>query len=57
MKLQKVVWFEGIKLDADHLQQAERYNQYYVNTRIHIINPHYWGFTDFQLDEAALAGG
>ncbi|MGE5795463.1 MAG: type VI secretion system baseplate subunit TssK [Ignavibacteria bacterium] len=57
MKLQKVVWFEGMKLDPHHFQQADRYNQYYVNTRINKINPNYWGFTDFQLDEAALAGG
>lgn len=57
MKLQKVVWFEGMKLDPHHFQQADRYNQYYVNTRINQINANYWGFMDFQIDEAALAGG
>ncbi|HVO72407.1 MAG TPA: type VI secretion system baseplate subunit TssK [Ignavibacteriaceae bacterium] len=57
MKLQKVVWFEGMKLDPHHFQQADRYNQYYINKRINGINPNYWGFGDFQIDEAALAGG
>jgi type VI secretion system protein ImpJ len=57
MKLQKVVWFEGMKLDPHHFQQADRYNQYYVNNRIKQINPNYWGFSEIQTDEAALAGG
>ncbi len=57
MKLQKVVWFEGMKLDPHHFQQVDRYNQYYINTRINTINPNYWGFIEVQIDEAALAGG
>jgi type VI secretion system protein ImpJ len=57
MKLQKVVWFEGMKLDPHHFQQADRYNHYYINKRINGINPNYWGFIEVQIDEAALAGG
>jgi len=57
MKMQRVVWFEGMKLDPHHFQQADRYNQYYINTRINLINSNYWGLKDFQTDNAALAGG
>jgi len=37
MKMQKVVWYEGMKLDPHHFQQADRYNQYYINSRISLI--------------------
>ena len=57
MKMQRVVWFEGMKLDPHHFQQADRYNQYYVDTRLSLINSNYWGFKEFQIDKAALAGG
>ncbi|RPI71299.1 MAG: type VI secretion system baseplate subunit TssK [Ignavibacteriales bacterium] len=57
MKYQKVVWYEGMKLDPHHFQQADRYNQYYINSRIGLLNPNYWGLNDFQVDAAALAGG
>jgi len=57
MKLQKVVWFEGMKLDPHHFQQADRYNQYYINTKLSFINPNNWGIKELQVDLAALAGG
>jgi type VI secretion system protein ImpJ len=57
MKMQRVVWFEGMKLDPHHFQQADRYNQYYVNTRINLMNSNYWGLKEIQIDNAALAGG
>lgn len=57
MKYQKVIWYEGMKLDPHHFQQADRYNQYYINSRINLINPNYWGLSDFRIDTAALAGG
>jgi len=57
MKMQKVVWYEGMKLDPHHFQQADRYNQYYINSRINLINSNYWGLKVFQFDLAALAGG
>lgn len=57
MKFQKVVWYEGMKLDPHHFQQADRYNQYYVNSRLGLINPNLWGLNEFQIDSAALAGG
>ncbi|MCX6151865.1 MAG: type VI secretion system baseplate subunit TssK [Ignavibacteriales bacterium] len=57
MKLQKVIWFEGMKLDPHHFQQADRYNQYYTNTKLGYLNPNYWGFKEIQIDLAALSGG
>jgi type VI secretion system protein ImpJ len=57
MKFQKVVWFEGMKLDPHHFQQADRFNQYYVNSRLNLINPNHWGLNEFLTDAAALAGG
>jgi len=57
MKMQKVVWYEGMKLDPHHFQQADRYNQYYINSRINLINSNYWGLKEFKIDIAALASG
>ncbi len=57
MKFQKVVWYEGMKLDPHHFQQADRYNQYYINSRLSLINPNYWGLSELHVDSAALAGG
>ena len=57
MKMQKTVWYEGMKLDPHHFQQADRYNLYYINSRIGMINSNYWGLKSLQIDSAALAGG
>ena len=57
MKLQKVVWYEGMKLNPHHFQQIDRFNQYYINSRINILNSNYWGLTEIQIDLAALSGG
>jgi type VI secretion system protein ImpJ len=55
--MQKTVWFEGMKLDPHHFQQADRYNLYYINSRIGMISSNYWGLKSLQIDTAALAGG
>ncbi|MCW9064663.1 MAG: type VI secretion system baseplate subunit TssK [Ignavibacteriaceae bacterium] len=55
--MQRIVWFEGMKLDPHHFQQADRYNQYYFNKRLALINSNYWGLKEIQIDNAALAGG
>ena len=57
MKLQKVVWYEGMKLNPHHFQQNDKYNQYYLNSRINFINPNFWGIREIQVDTAALSGG
>jgi type VI secretion system protein ImpJ len=55
--MQKVVWFEGMKLDPHHFQQADKYNHYYVNTKFGFLNSNFWGLKELQVDSAALAGG
>jgi type VI secretion system protein ImpJ len=57
MKFQKIVWYEGMKLDPHHFQQADRYNQYSINSRLGLLNPSFWGIKEMQIDLAALAGG
>jgi type VI secretion system protein ImpJ len=46
-----------MKLDPHHFQQADKYNNFYVNSRIGMINSNYWGLKNLQVDNAALAGG
>ncbi len=57
MKMQRVIWFEGMKLDPHHFQQADKYNQFSINSRISSLHPNYWGLKEMQVDLAALAGG
>ncbi len=57
MKLQKVVWHEGMKLNPHHFQQADRYNEYYINSKINLLNSNFWGLKEIKIDIAALAGG
>lgn len=57
MKVQQVVWFEGMKLDPHHFQQMDRYNQYYINSKLHFIFPNNWGLSEIAVDTAILSGG
>ncbi len=57
MKFQKVVWYEGMKLDPHHFQQSDRYNQYDLNSKLALINPGFWGIRKILIDAAALSGG
>lgn len=57
MKLQKVIWYEGMKLNPHHFQQADKYHEYYVNSKINFLNSNFWGLKEFKIDTAALAGG
>lgn len=57
MKFQKIVWYEGMKLDPHHFQQSDRYNQYNIHSRFRLLNPNFWGIRTMNIDSAALAGG
>jgi type VI secretion system protein ImpJ len=46
-----------MKLDPHHFQQADKYNQFLLNSRINTLNPNYWGLKELQVDLAALSGG
>lgn len=56
-KLQKVVWYEGMKLDPHHFQQMDRYIQYNLNKRIGSISFNNWGFTVIHIDTNLLVNG
>lgn len=57
MKMQQVVWFEGMKLDPHHFQQMDRYQQYYINSKLRYAFPYAWGINELIIDSAILAGG
>jgi type VI secretion system protein ImpJ len=57
MKYQKVVWYEGMKLDPHHFQESDRYIQYSISSRFRSLNPNFWGISEMNIDSAALAGG
>lgn len=56
-KSHKVVWYEGMKLDPHHFQQLEKYFNYSLNSRLSLVNFNFWGFSEIQIDNAALANG
>lgn len=57
MKMQKVIWYEGMKLDPHHFQQSDRFNQFVLNSRLNALNSHNWGIKEILIDHSALAGG
>lgn len=53
----KVVWSEGMLLQPQHLQQAERHADHARQVLLRGTVPHAWGFAELELDSAALALG
>jgi type VI secretion system protein ImpJ len=53
----KVVWYEGLFLQPQHLQQQERYFERYADLRSRSLIPHSWGFTHIELDPGLLSTG
>lgn len=56
-KLQKIVWYEGMKLDPHHFQQMSRFTDYSIVSNIRNISGNIWGMSNFQIDTASLAAG
>jgi len=56
-KTSKVVWKEGLFLQPQHLQQAERSLQAALSARLAAHHPHAYGITEMALDDDALANG
>lgn len=50
----KVVWSEGLFLRPQHFQQQDRHTEWLVEARAQGTSPFYWGFTQLEIDEAAL---
>jgi len=53
----KVVWSEGMLLAPQHLQQAERHADHARHVLLRGTVPCAWGFSELELDAAALALG
>jgi type VI secretion system protein ImpJ len=53
----KVVWAEGMLLQPQHFQQAERYQAHVLDTQLHSTRPYAWGFVALAVDPAMLAIG
>lgn len=53
----KVVWSEGMLLQPQHLQQSERHVDHARHVLLRTTTPYAWGFSDIEIDQAALALG
>ena len=51
----KVIWKEGMFLQPQHFQQAERYMLDIMNDRLKALMPYYYGIAEVQVDRDALA--
>jgi type VI secretion system protein ImpJ len=53
----KVIWYEGMFLRAQHFQQYDRYVEKLVRGRTEGIRANSWGFVDLQINRELLAIG
>ncbi|KPF67734.1 type VI secretion protein [beta proteobacterium AAP99] len=53
----KVVWTEGLFLQPQHFQQADRHLERWVEGRTNALRPYPWGFTALDIDEDSLKLG
>jgi len=53
----KVVWSEGLFLQAQHFQQQDRYFERFVEARCQSLIPYSWGFTEIDIERDLLAIG
>ncbi|MEJ6395843.1 type VI secretion system baseplate subunit TssK [Gymnodinialimonas sp. 2305UL16-5] len=53
----RVAWSEGMFLRVQHFQQADRWTERLVRDRTAPLAPYPWGFTNVEIDQAALGVG
>lgn len=53
----KIIWSEGMFLQPQHFQQQNRYHERLLENRIAPVLGYYWGFSDLELNPAALMLG
>jgi type VI secretion system protein ImpJ len=53
----KVIWSEGLFLRPQHFQQADRYVEKLVRSRVAALRPYPWGITDLKLNRDMLSLG
>jgi len=57
MNRHKVIWQEGMLLRPQHLQHNDRYYDHQLKTRTRLLGPHFWGFTQVEIDPQFLRIG
>jgi type VI secretion system protein ImpJ len=55
--MQNVLWMKGVLLNPQHLQTQDRYLDDKLAFHVSSLSFCPWGFTDFEVDKGALAGG
>lgn len=53
----RVVWYEGMALDPQHLQQSSRHTQSLVTARARTLSRYDWGLTRLDFDRDRLPNG
>ena len=53
----KVAWKEGLFLQPQHLQQADRYAEKLLQARTGVITPYPWGLVEMKIDRDLLQQG
>jgi type VI secretion system protein ImpJ len=53
----KVIWSEGLFLRPQHFQQADRYIEKLVRSRVAALRPYPWGITELKLNRDMLSLG
>ncbi len=53
----KVAWKEGLFLQPQHLQQADRYSEKLLQARTSVITPYPWGLTEMKIDRDLVQQG
>ena len=53
----KVIWSEGLFLQPQHFQQADRYVEALVSGIARRSRPYFWGFSDLEIDREVLKFG
>src|SRR5262249_15886602 len=46
----KVAWSEGLFLRPHHLQQNDRYHEHLLESRVRVLMPFPWGFSELEMD-------
>lgn len=57
MNAHKVIWREGMLLRPQHFQHSDRYYDYQMKTRTHLLGRYMWGFLELLIEEAPLKDG
>ncbi|MGL1933394.1 MAG: type VI secretion system baseplate subunit TssK [Fibrobacterales bacterium] len=55
--IKKISWLEGMALLPHHFQQAEKYYESLISSKIIALNPNSFGFTSLTVDSYALSNG